>query len=153
MVPFNIPERVGQVAQGIKIPPGDHFLLLFPIGGEKLVDKSWFHLGIVQEKEVLVAPDIVDGPDDKVVIPTGQGLLGGRGILVGLTQLDPPVKPASPSLGNLLHGFPGLFHPRAVTVRKILALAVVREGVGPQSQLLGPLAHFPNRVRSVRGAI
>ena len=94
----------------------------------------------------------MDRADDEVVVPAGKGLFGRLQILVGLAQLDAPVEPGAPSLGDFQgHFIPGLFHPGAVAFGELLALAVVGEGVGPQAQLLGAAAHLQHGVVPIGG--
>ena len=94
----------------------------------------------------------MDRADDEVVVPAGKGLFGRLQILVGLAQLDAPVKPGAPSLGDFQgHLLPGTLHPGAVAFGELLALAVVGEGVGPQAQLLGAAAHLQHGVVPIGG--
>lgn len=88
------------MAQGVELPPADDLQLLLPIGFQQRIDKAPLYFRVVQEKEILIPTDVVDRADDEVVVPAGKGLFGRLQILVGLAQLDAPVKPGAPSLGD-----------------------------------------------------
>ena len=153
VVPLDVPQGVSQVAQGVEASPLYDLQLLLPVGGEHPVHKVRGLLGVVQVEEVLVSPDVVDGPDDEIVVPARQRLLGVDRVLVGLAQLDAPVKPQPLRQPGSFHLLPGPLHPGAVPLGPVLALAVVRQGPGVQPQIPGPSPHGLHAVVPVGGAV
>ena len=84
------------MTQGVEIAPIDELRELGEIGVQQPGDGVGGLFGVVQEEEVLEAPDVVEGADDEVVVPALQGQGRGAGVLVGLAQLDALVKAGAP---------------------------------------------------------